>query len=131
MRYLVDTDIVIDYLRGKKNLDKKTIEIIESGVSLSIISLGELTYGAYKSSNPNSSLATIQGFINDLSVNVIEINHKVISIFGQTKAELEILGTRLEDFDLLIAATAKELELTLVTRNVKHFGRIKGLKLLE
>ena len=55
----------------------------------------------------------------------------VIAEFGRMKAELEIKGERLDDFDLLIAATASVNGFILVTRNTKHFKRIKGLKIAD
>lgn len=52
----------------------------------------------------------------------------VAEIFGRLKAQLEINGTRLDDFDLTIAACALTHNLTLVTDNMLHFQRIEGLK---
>ena len=49
--------------------------------------------------------------------------------FGNLKAELETIGLRVDDADLLIAATAIIYKATLVTANTKHFSRFKGLKL--
>ena len=56
MRYLLDTDVVIDHFRGKRLLDLK---FIQAG-SISIITLAELLYGVYKSHNPKKSLETLQ-----------------------------------------------------------------------
>ena len=50
-------------------------------------------------------------------------------MFGEMKATLEKAGTIIDDADLFIAACAKVHGLTLVTNNIKHFKRIKGLKL--
>jgi tRNA(fMet)-specific endonuclease VapC len=47
--------------------------------------------------------------------------------FGSVKAALEGAGTRLEDFDLAIAAHALAIDATLVTSNVEHMKRVKGL----
>jgi tRNA(fMet)-specific endonuclease VapC len=51
--------------------------------------------------------------------------------FGRMKAELERIGLRLEDFDLAIAAHAVALEATLVTDDLAHFGRIRGLRVVS
>ncbi len=49
--------------------------------------------------------------------------------FGTLKALLESRGRRLEDFDLMMAAHALELDATLVTSNVRHFARVPGLSI--
>lgn len=128
VRYLLDTDIIVDHLRGKRIIAEK---VIGDGASISIITLGELLYGAYKSDNPESSLRDLVEKLNILGLTVENLNETIMVEFGKIKTDLEKRGSRIEDFDLLIAATAKILDLTLVTRNLGHFQRIKGLKLLD
>lgn len=126
MKYLIDTDVIINYLRARFKLKK---EFLEEGAGISIITLGELIYGAYKSNLPQRSIKIALGFIRESNLQIIDLSQEAIFDFGQRKAELEKSGLRLEDFDLLIAATAKVLNLTLITGNRKHFKRIKGLKI--
>lgn len=126
MKYLLDTNIIVDHLRKKEIIDG---DIIFSGAGTSIITLGELIYGAYKSNNKEKSLQKIDDIFKMLKLEIVNLNGEAISEFGRIKANLEITGERLEDFDLLIAATALANNFTLVTRNIKHFKRIKGLKL--
>lgn len=128
MSYLADTDVIIDHLRGKQRLDKTKVL---KGVAISIITLGELLYGAYKSVNKEKTLKTIFGFIESLSIKIINLDEKSIDQYAQYKAQLEETGNRLDDFDLLIASTAKINELVLLTRNIKHFLRIKNLKITD
>lgn len=125
MQYLLDSDVIINYLRGKIKVERK---IKEAELYISIITLGELVYGAYKSLNIQESLKTAEGFISDLSIKIIDVSKEVIYEFGAIKADLEEKGQRLEDFDILIAATAKANSLKLVTNNIKHFQRITGLE---
>ncbi|OGD86635.1 hypothetical protein A2164_02375 [Candidatus Curtissbacteria bacterium RBG_13_35_7] len=125
MKYLLDSDILIDNLRKKAKLDEK---VVKSGC-INIINLGELVYGAFKSKYPIKALELVENYIKDLGVEVISLEKEIIYVFGKIKADLEKEGFKLEDFDLLIASTAIVYKLTLVTRNVKHFKRIKGLKL--
>lgn len=127
MKYLIDTDVIINYLRAKFTLKKR---FLEEGAGISIITLGELIYGAYKSDYPQHSLAVTMDFVRDANLQIVDLNQEIILNFGMIKAELENAGNRLEDFDLLIAATAKVSNLILVTKNVNHFKRIKGLRLL-
>lgn len=126
MKYLVDTDILIDHLRRKKAVQE---QILDNG-TLSIITLGELIYGAYKSVHPHKALITLKEDLHILDFEIINLNEITIAEFGKIKAELELKGERLDDFDLLVAATAIVNNLILVTRNRNHFKRIKGLKMV-
>lgn len=127
MKYLIDTDVLIDNLRHKARLDEK---VVEAGAT-SIINLGELVYGAFKGTDPEKALGILENFLADLEIEIINLEKETIFIFGELKANLEKKGARLDDFDLLIAAVAIVNKLTLVTRNFMHFKRVKGLKLYE
>lgn len=117
MKYLVDTDILINHFRKKEAIPEL---ILEQGV-ISIISLGELIYGAYKSIYPQKSLIILKKNLQILDFEIINLDEIIIAEFGRRKADLEIKGVRLDDFDLLIAATALVKKLILVTRNIKHY----------
>lgn len=52
-------------------------------------------------------------------------------IFGDLRSELEAAGTPLDAMDLIIASTAISIGAALVTNNQRHFGRIKGLKIIQ
>lgn len=127
MKYLLDTDVVVDHLRKKKFLE---IKILERTAGISIITLGELLYGACKSNNPVNSLLKLEENLRLLCLATLKLNELIILEFAKLKVGLEKSGQRLADFDLLIAATALVSDLTLVTRNKSHFKRIKNLKLL-
>lgn len=126
MKYLLDTNIIVDHLREKEILKA---EILEEGGGISIITLGELLYGAYKSDHPQNTLTKLSNSLKILDIKVINLDKEIINEFAKIKAYLEKAGQRLEDFDLLIAATALINNFTLVTKNIKHFNRIKNLKL--
>ncbi len=126
MKYLLDTNIIIDHLRERKILNES---LFLYSVGISIITLAELIYGAYKSGSPQKSLQKLENSLKSLKLEIINLDLKAVSEFAGIKASLETKGKRLEDFDLLIAATAKVNGFTLVTGNKKHFERIPGLKL--
>lgn len=125
MGYLADTDVLIDHIRGKNYLD---VQVINEGLGMSILSLAELLYGAYKSVNPQKNLGKVDELLK-LGIKVENLNPQIIDSYAQLKADLARSGQKLDEFDLLIAATAKVLSLTLITRNLKHFQRIEGLKI--
>ncbi len=125
IRYLVDTDVLIEHIRGRQYL---ATNIINQGLGISIITLAELLYGAYKSSNQQQSLDKIDQLFK-LGVKVEGLSVEMVIEYAKLKVDLEKIGQRLDEFDLLIGATAKSLGLTLVTKNMKHFKRIPQLKL--
>ena len=126
MKYLLDTNVLVGYLRKKVRLRE---EWVEQGSGISIISLGELIYGAYKSDLPIENLRLIRALVREIGIRIVGMDEEMVDIFGGLKAKLEKRGKKLEDFDLLIAATAISEKLILVTSNVKHFEKIRGLKI--
>ena len=127
MKYLLDTDVIINHIRGKKAIDKK---VISEGSTISIISYGELLYGACKSKNKEKSLNLISSFLNDLSIKIINLDEKIMREYAEVKTLLEKMGNRLDEFDLLIGTTAKLNSLTLLSGNNRHYQRIPGLKVV-
>ena len=89
----------------------------------------ELYYGAYKSQKVTGNLAKIK--LIERSIEIIPLGQESSEIFGMLKAQLEIQGNRLDDFDLAIASCALAHNLTLVTNNIEHFERIDSLKLVN
>jgi len=60
---------------------------------------------------------------------VVDVSPAIVEAFGSLKAQLEQSGRRLDDFDVVIAATAITIGYRLVTNNEKHFSRIDGLEI--
>ena len=87
----------------------------------------ELYYGAYKSKKIANNLAKIK--IIENTFEIIPVSRELVEIFGVLKSGLEKSGKPLDDFDLILASTAMSHNLTIVTNNEKHFGRIDGLKM--
>ena len=124
--YCLDTDAVVDFLRGNKNVSEK-VEQNNGHLFVAEISILELYYGAYISANVRESIEHLKGFLKNIQV--LKIDNKVIDLFGKTKAELKKKGEMLDNFDLVIACIALAYNKILVTNNVKHFERIKDLKI--
>jgi len=125
--YLLDTDTVIYNFKGHDSVIKNLHVHIHDPIKISIVTLMELYYGAYKSQMIESNLAKIKALENALEI--IPSGRESVELFGIYKSKLEKLGTPLDDFDLIIASCALANNMTLVTNNVRHFARIKGLKL--
>lgn len=84
-------------------------------------------YGVEKSSNVDRNRKALSSFI--AAFRVVDFDCTASSEYGQIRACLESNGTPIGPMDLLIAAHAKSLELTLVTNNEKEFRRVNGLKI--
>jgi len=125
--YLLDTDIVIYSLKGHSAVKKNLERNLHAALKISVVTLMELYYGAYKSQNLASNIGKIKR-IED-TVEIIALGRESAEIFAMLKADLEKAGIPLDDFDLILAACALSHDLVLVTNNVKHFQRIQGLKL--
>lgn len=126
MKYLLDTDVVVNQLRGRTRIKEN---IIEEGAAISIITFGELLYGAEKSTDSSKSLEIINNFIFDLQIDILGLNQEIMQIYAKIKTSLEIRGKRLDEFDLLIGATAKFHSLSIATLNLRHFKRIPSLRI--
>lgn len=125
--YLLDTDTIIYNLKGYEAVKKNLQLHIEDPMKISIITLMELYYGAHKSEKVAGNLAKIKRLETEFEI--IPTGKESAEMFGMLKATLEESGTRLDDFDLIIASCAMAHNLTLVTNNAGHFKRIEGLKL--
>jgi len=121
MNYLLDTNIVIFSFKGNKNVNKKIEEIGFKNCFISEITLAELKFGATKSKKSSYHNNIINEFIK--KVEIIPII-EVLDVFALEKVRLEKAGNKIDDFDLLIGATAIANELILVTNNTKHLKRM-------
>jgi len=102
MRYLIDTDWVINHLRGIKRVTVKLEELAASGLALSIVSLAELYEGVHRSIDPPKAEKSLNRFLT--AVTVLGINTAICRLFGQERARLRREGQLIGDFDLLIAS---------------------------
>lgn len=99
-----------------------------SALCISAITVAELRYGANRRKSAKVH-ALIDTFVSTLAV--IPFDEDCAIEYGRIAAELAERGTPIGDLDVLIAAQAVHLRLTLVTNNVKHFARVRGLKVVN
>ncbi len=132
MKYLLDTNIIVGYLRDKPGKRKLIKKLFTAGnLSVSLITYGELEYGARKSKEYATEKGKVEQCFNDLEIEVLSLKKATMEIFAKVKRNLELKGSGLDDFDLLIGATALENNTVLVTDNAKHFSRFPGLNLYK
>lgn len=128
--YLLDTNILSEMVRKKPNANVRT-RLVGSSVEdchSSVICRCELRYGAFLREDGPLFWKRLQAGILSLPT-WLPVSVSVADGAASLAAELERQGKRLDTHDCLIAATALEKDLTLVTRNTKHFQRICGLRL--
>ena len=130
MNFLLDTNIIIYFLRDKPGSLNLFDELLNKGrLAASLVSYGELEYGACLSKDYKYQRERIEKFIEDVGVEILPLTRITMEIYARIRRLLEIKGRRLDDFDLLIGAAAVENGLTLVTDNAKHFSRFPDIKL--
>ena len=93
---------------------------------MSVITYLEMVYGAWKSQHVQENLAQVEQLQRLIPVQPLDVG--VGGHYGRVRTELERTGLPVGAYDLLIAAQALSLGLTLVTHHVREFARIKGLK---
>lgn len=126
--YLFDTDVLIGFLRGKNpKLKQRMNDLLrrEIPVYMSIISLGELYLGAFKSDNTPKNLSLVDSLKERLKL--LTLTEDTVRLYGEIEAVLEKCGQVIGDLDVLIASTAIINDISLVSGNERHFNRISEL----
>jgi tRNA(fMet)-specific endonuclease VapC len=127
MAYLIDTEIIVENLKHNESVHRHFSDRASVPKAISVITYGELLYGAKVSKQVERNLAIIRGLPDIFPI--IGLGRSIIETFVEVKRSIEVGGQRIDDMDLLIAATALTMNYRLVTNNTKHFSRIKGLEM--
>jgi tRNA(fMet)-specific endonuclease VapC len=128
LRYLLDTNICIYIAKQRPPAVARRFAKLPAGaVGMSLITFGELRYGAEKSAQRTLALDTL-GRLESL-IPVITPDAAVGERYGAIRAHLERSGTPIGNNDLWIAAHALSLGVTLISNNLREFERVPKLKL--
>ncbi len=128
MKYLLDTNICIYIIneKPKKVLEKfEQYEVHEFGISS--ITHAELQYGVQKSKHRIKNQKALDEFLMPLTILPFQ-GKKTVSRYGKIRAFLESQGKIIGPLDMLIAAHAQSLNLTIISNNIKEFSRVPNLK---
>ncbi len=125
-QYLLDTNICVYYIKGLHNLKSKFQEVGPENCFISEITLAELKFGVAKSQAKKKNQKALQNFLSGIQILPI---FPALDTYAEEKARLQKSGKIIDDFDLLIGATAVSFDLTMVTNNMRHFNRITDIKL--
>ena len=123
MKYLLDTNIII-YAKNKRpeSVLNKLRSFTPSDLCISSITMAELEYGIARSSRPDQNRLAP-------GIEILPFDEKAAREYGEIRKSLAERGAPIGANDLLIAAHARSLDLTLVTNNSKEFERIEDLKI--
>lgn len=128
MKYLLDTNACITFLRGRNPLlAERLLSHATAYLVVCAIVTGELFHGAEKSRDPIRESARIEGFLQTFGSLPYDLNES--RMYGRVRCDLERRGLRIGDSDMQIAGIALTHGLTLVTHNTSEFTRIPNLKI--
>lgn len=126
-RYLLDTNICI-YIAKHNPLSvrERFAQHAANELAMSVITLGELRFGAEKSRAKEQAVAVINDLVNLMNIEVL--SEEVATHYGEIRAQLQKTGQVIGNNDLWLAAHARSQNWVLVTNNEKEFVRVEGLK---
>jgi tRNA(fMet)-specific endonuclease VapC len=127
MKYLLDTDICVYFLNQNKKVVEKLQRLPEKDLAISVITVAELQFGAFNSEQIQNNLKKVEAFQN--IIQTIMLTLEITTEYARIKADLRQKGAPIDDFDILIGATALVNGLILVTNNTQHFSRLPNLTL--
>ncbi len=125
MRFLLDSNAVIALLNDPAgHVSRRVRQYQPVDIGMSAIVMHELYFGAFKSQRRDRNLAIVDG----LRIEVIPFDQEDARHAGEIRALLAAQGTPIGAYDVLIAGQARARALTMVTRNLREFQRVEGLR---
>jgi tRNA(fMet)-specific endonuclease VapC len=128
--YLLDTNACIVLINNtspsvRARLQKALAQ--DEKVLVSSVVAFELWYGVAKSARPEANARLVETFFAG-PVSLLAFEPEDAKVAGRLRAGLEAVGKPIGAYDLLIAGQALRHQLTLITANLREFGRVKGLE---
>jgi tRNA(fMet)-specific endonuclease VapC len=128
--YLIDTNILVYALNGQGWATELLLALSPFGISISIITYGELYQGAYYGADPPAALEGLERILRN--INVLPLSYPIMERFAIARGQVSRSRRKqIGDLDFLIASTALVHDMTVVTRNVRDFVPIPGVRLYE
>ena len=126
MMYLLDTNIVSDYLRGDREILRQLKRHHRSQVAISSITKYELFYRLLKNSQAHKKYAEQLNLLFKQAKSLF-FDDETALIAAEIKDKLARKGQTIGDCDTMVAAAGLQHNLVVVTNNVKHFQRVEDL----
>lgn len=125
---MLDTNICIYIIKQQPVSVLQKFEALPVGaVQMSLVTYGELEYGALRSNNRHGALGVLSELVRYIPVESMSVD--VSRHYAEIRADLAAKGTPIGNKDLWIAAHARSLGCTLVSNNLREFERVDGLLL--
>ena len=127
MRILLDTNICIYIIKNRPPEARKRFQQYDIGdIGVSTITVAELEYGVQKSAAVERNQKALESFL--LPLEFLDFDHLAARAYGNIRAALERSGAPIGCMDMRIAAQARAHDLLLVTRNLREFQRVAGIR---
>jgi len=128
MKYLLDTDTCIHVFKGNERVIERIEQVSGDELAVSAITCYELIYGVKRCARERQAkeLRKVETFLRH--IHTLPFSVETASHAAEIRRKLEEKGVPIGPMDTLIAATAMEAGLILVTGNIREFGRIEGLR---
>jgi tRNA(fMet)-specific endonuclease VapC len=129
MRYLLDTDWIINLLAGKEDAEEKIQRLDPEDIGISLVTVAEIYESAYNFANPEAHIQIFRSFLKNF--HLVNLSLPIIEKFAEVRAHLRRKGQMISDIDIFLAATALHHDLVVLTYNKKHFERIPDLRVYQ
>jgi len=127
VKWMLDTDTCIAIIKKHPIALKKLRGKSIGQVGISSITLGELAFGAEKSSRPEDARAALDEFL--LALEIVAFEEHAAMRYGEVRGSLARRGKPIGPLDTLIGSHAHVMDVVLVTHNTREFAQIEGLRL--
>ena len=125
-KYIIDTNTCIEYFKHRHGVPERMNQISRDDLCISEVTIAELLYGAVHSKSVDRHLREVRELQRDITVLPISDS---LDDYADIRHALTSQGLTVEDFDILIGATARHYGLIAVTDNLKHYGSMPGVQI--
>lgn len=125
-KYMLDTNSWIEYFKNRNGVAEHVDALPRTQLCASEITVAELIYGAYNSKNFEKHYREAMWLKNNIEIYPIS---DALDDYGDIRFATKRKGNPIGQFDLLIGATARHYDLTVVTDNLKDFSPMPGVKI--
>ena len=126
MAYILDADWIIQTLKGHVAAKNTLRQFAGEASYVSWATVGGIYEAGFNSPNPEAYVASFRDFL--LPYRIVGLDKSIIERFAEIRAFLRRRGQMISDFDILLAATALDRDLTVLTFNLRHFERIPDIR---
>ena len=123
-KYIIDTNICIEYFKHRNGIPERMAQVNYQDICVSEVTIAELLYGAVHSKSVERHLNEVRELQRDITVLPIS---EVLEDYADIRHSMASQGLSVEDFDILIGATARYYDLVVVTDNLKHFAQMPNV----